>query len=294
MESGGKKVISIKRAGLTFGGALLTLSIVMAWFGPGPDTTFYFQTTVTDRAGNKDETPVAHSAVGAMEDLFSNGRRQLQRDQIAEADRKKKRVTVRYFAQQLVGAKNGGPKAIKMGSKLIGFLLSPVDTRSPALVRVCLPRGGESGGIEIEPGSTLLGQYSYPGEGSRVFFTFSQLETPDGEAKRVHAQALDSGTYTAGVNGKLVSDGSVKVAARVGLTMFASMTDVMTEKESLGPAANGVQVKSTMKNGLLQGVSRAAQDQTNRTASEIDSIRDFVVLEKGTEMIVELTEDFSK
>lgn len=266
----------------------------MAWLSPGPDTTFYVQTTVADRTEQMADSPATPGTIGAMEDLFSSGRRQLKKEQSAEAERKRKRVTIRYYAQQLVGAKNGGAKTIKMGSKLIAVLLSPIDTRSPALVRVMLPRGGESGGIEIEAGSTLLGQYSYPGEGNRVFLSFSQLETPDGETKSVHAQALDSGSYTAGVSGKLVSDGSVKLAANVGLTMFASMTDVMTEKESLGPAANGVQAKSTMKNGLLQGLSRAAQDQTTRTASEIESIRDFVVLEKGTEMIVELTEDFPK
>jgi hypothetical protein len=86
----------------------------------------------------------------------------------------------------------------------------------------------------------------------------------------------------------------MKLAAGMGLTMFSGMADVLTEKESLGLSANGVQAKPTMKNALLQGLSRAAQDEAGRTQSEIASQKDYVVIPEGKEMIIQLTEDFQK
>lgn len=148
------------------------------------------------------------------------------------------------------------------------------------------------GGVEIERGSVLSGQYSYPGAGEKIFLSFMRLDTPEGDPKKVQAQALDSGSYTTGITGEVFSDKGTKVAASLGLTMFSGMADVLTEKESLGFSQNGVQAKSTMKNALLQGLSRSAQEQTGRMASEIGSSKDYLVVPEGKEMIIELTEDF--
>ena len=76
--------------------------------------------------------------------------------------------------------------------------------------------------------------------------------------------------------------------------MFAGMADVLTEKESLGFSMNGVQPKPTMKNATLEGLSRAAQDETNRTRDGITNQKDYVVVPEGKEMLIELVEDLEK
>jgi hypothetical protein len=49
-----------------------------------------------------------------------------------------------------------------------------------------------------------------------------------------------------------------------------------------------------MSNALLQGLSKASQDQASRTASEIEQERNYVIIPEGKEMIIELQEDFKK
>jgi type IV secretory pathway VirB10-like protein len=293
-ESGGKRTVALKRAGIAAASTFLIAAVGFAWFGPGQDHTYYISTTQSQDKGSDDGKAQEKETPGAMDGLFSHGQKQLESDKRAELEKKKRQVAIKYFAPQIIGMNTKGPKAIRMGSKLIGFLMTAIDTRSTSLVRVRLPKGGESSGVEIEPGSVLTGQYSYDGLGDRVSINFSRLDTPDGDARKIQAQALDSGSYTAGISGEVYSSAGVKVAAEMGLTMFSGMADVLTEKESLGFSPNGVQAKSTMKNALLQGLSGAAKDQTSRTSADIDSAKDYVVVPEGKEMIIELTEDYRK
>jgi type IV secretory pathway VirB10-like protein len=176
----------------------------------------------------------------------------------------------------------------------LGFLLNNIDTRDPSMVRVLLPRGGESMGVEIPAGSILSGQYSYNGNGNKVFITFHRMDTSDGKIQKIDATALDTQDYSSGVRGEEFSENGIKIASQMGLSMFAGMTDTLTEKESIGMGATAVQAKPTMKNALLQGMSKAAQDESGRTASEIQSLKDYVVVSEGKEMIIQLLEDFHK
>lgn len=292
VESGDKKTVSIKRAAFVGIGSIAFLAVAMAWFGPGEDHTFYNQTSAPEQSEIKTTLPVAHGTSSETAGVFNSGQKQLETEKRLEAQRR--RPIIKYFAPQVIGANTKAPKVIQMGSKLVGFLMKTIDTRSNDLVRVRISRGGESSGVEIPAGTILTGQFSYPGSGDKIFLSFSRMDTPEGEIKRLSASALDVGTYSSGISGEVYSDAGVKVAAQMGLTMFAGMTDVLTEKESLGGAftQNGVQAKPTMKNALLQGTSRAAQDQASRTSSEIESSRDYLIVPEGKEMIIELREDF--
>lgn len=290
--SGGKTVLVLQRAGVVAGGALLLLAVGMAWLGPAEDRTFYMQTSQRQQPGGEEPTPTDTAVSAPVASLFSNSERKKESERRQEVEQQRKRVSIRYYAPQLIEAKGKAPKAIASGRKLVGFLLNTIDTRSPSPVRVRVSQGGESNGVMIERGSVLTGQYSFAGSDGRVFVSFSRLDTPDGEPKRIQAQALDSGTYTAGISGEVHSDAGLKSAASLGLTMFAGMADVMTEKESLGFSQNGVQAKSTMRNALLQGFTRSAEEQTGRMAAEINSAKDYVIVPEGKELIIELTDDF--
>ncbi|MER2513188.1 MAG: TrbI/VirB10 family protein [Nitrosomonas ureae] len=290
--SGGKTIVVLQRVGIVAGGGLLLLAVVMAWFGPAEDKTFYMQTTQAQNRGENGANSHGAAVSKPVAALFTNGEKKKEADERNALEQRKRRVAIKYFAPQLVGMSSKAPKAIRSGSKLVAFLLKAIDTRSPSAVQVRIAQGGEVNGVEIEKGSVLTGQYSYPGSGNLVFLSFMRLDTPEGEPKKIQAQALGSGTYTAGISGEVHSDAGVKTAASLGLTMFSGMADVLTEKESLGVSQNGVQAKSTMRNALLQGLSRSAQEQTGRMENEITSAKDYVIIPEGKEMIIELTEDF--
>lgn len=290
-ESGGKKTLSTKRTGFTLAGVIGVIAIGLAWFGPGEDHTYYRQAV---EVGKDDEGKAAGAEKpGVMAGLFNSGEKTLEQQKREDAERGRRRIVIRYAATQVIGTETKGPKAIRMGAKLLGFLMSAINTREPSLVRVLLPHGGAASGVEIEKGSILYGQFSYGGASDKVQISFSRLDTPDGLQKRISAVAVDAADYTAGVRGEVYSGAGVKLAAGMGLTMFSGMADVLTERESLGPM-NGAQAKPTMKNALLQGLSRAAQDEAGRTQSEIASQKDYIVIPEGKELIIQLTEDFQK
>lgn len=263
----------------------------MAWFGPGEDHTYYREAVQVSKDDELKKSEAERP--GVMSGLFNSGEKSLEDQRREDAERGKRRIVIRYSATQVIGTENKGPKAIRMGAKLLGFLMTAIDTREPSLVRVLLPHGGAASGVEIEKGSILYGQFSYGGSSDKVQITFSRLDTPDGLSKRISAVAVDAADYTAGVRGEVYSGAGVKLAAGMGLTMFSGMADVLTERESLGPM-NGAAAKPTMKNALLQGLSRAAQDEAGRTQSEIASQKDYIVIPEGKEIIVQLTEDFQK
>lgn len=294
-EEGGseKKSLNIKRASIAGGGLVLLLAGLGAFFSPKEDHTFYNQVTQSKENAESDEAIPSNSA-SELDGLFNGGSKVLAEQRRMEAARKRGAVTIKYFATQVVGAPTKGPKAIKMGAKLLGFLLTSIDTREPSLVSVLLPRGGVSdSGVEIPKDSILIGSFGYSGEGNKVGLQFARLDTPDGDSIKISAVGLDAADYTAGVRGKVFSDNTVKLVSSLGLTMAASMTDVLTEREALS-AFGYAEAKPTMKNALLQGLSSAAKKQAGRTSEEINSKQDYVVVPKGKEVIVQLTEDYTQ
>ncbi len=292
-ESGGKKSLNPKRAGIAGGSLVLLLAALGAVLSPTEDKTFYTQSTSPPREGEDKETALDPTA-SEVQGIFNGGSKQLAEVRRLEAAKRKNAVRIKYSAPQVIGVASKGPKAIRTGAKLLGFLLTAIDTREPSLVSVLIPRGGVSdSGVEIPKDSVLMGNFAYRGAGEKVQLSFARLDTPDGDSIKISATGLDVADYTAGVRGKVYSDNSVKLASSIGLTMAASMTDVLTEREALS-AFGYAEAKPTMKNALLQGISGAAKEQAGRTAEEINSKQDYVVIPKGNEVIVQLTEDFTQ
>lgn len=295
VKSGGKTIVAVQRFVRPGAIAILLFAGAMSWLGPKEDRTYYRQTSGSPKREASNGSAI-RPPVSMMAGLFGQGKRALEEKQRRETEQQRKKVAIRYFAPQVLGGNTKGPKAIKSGSKLIGFLVNPLDTRALRPVRVVLPHGGESGGVSIDQGSILVGQFSYSGDSDRVFLSFLRLDSPTGEPMKVAALALDANDFTPGVKGEVFTGNGVKLAASLGLTMFSGMTDVLTERESLGSGAssNAVQAKASMRNALLQGLSQASKDQASRTASQIDSEKAYVIVPQGKEMIIELTQDFRK
>jgi len=293
-DSGGKKTLNLKKAGVLLVALFLVSISLMAFFSGGNDITFYRRTSQSQSASQSKvvtDSPNADRKT-ATDLLFKQGERKKEQDKIQAQAKARHHSEIKYFAPQLLYGNTKGNKAIRAGAKLLGFLLNNIDTRDPSVVRVLLPKGGESMGVEIPSGSILSGQFSYSGNGDKVFIVFHRLDTSEGKIQKVNARALDSQDYSSGVRGERYSENGIKIASKMGLSMFAGMTDTLTDKEALGMGANAVQAKPTMKNALLQGMSKAAQDEAGRTASEIQSLKDYVVVTEGKEIIVQLLEDY--
>jgi Bacterial conjugation TrbI-like protein len=289
-KSGGKTIVNIKKVGPTAIGGVFLLAFVIKLLSPKETRTFYKQTSGPSEFVEEKREPLVAQA---MKDLFAAGRRQVDANKKKEAEQKRKRIAIKYWAPQIVGDDENAQNVMRSGSKLIGFLKNPIDTRAQTLVRVLIPHGGESGGIEIEPGSILVGNYSYSGDGDRIYLTFSRIDPPDrGQPKKISAAALDAGNFSPGIQGEEFTNSGGKVATSIGLNMLSGMTDTLTDRESLGNSFNGVQAKPSMKNALLQGMSKASQDQASRVGSSIEQERNYVIVPEGKEMIIELQEDY--
>lgn len=274
---------------------VIVLTAILAFFlnylTPREDHTVFRRTSTRSDFHERQKEPIASSSVA---NLFSWGLKAREVARKKAIEEKQRRTVIRYRAPQIIGENDGEPHVIRAGAKLIGFLANPIDTRAQSLVRVLLPHGGESAGIEIEKNSVLIGRFSYSGDGDHVLISFSRLDSPDGKVKKVNAVALDAASFTAGIAGEEFTGSGTKLAASLGLTMFSGMADTLTDREALGNSFNGVQARPTMKNALLQGLSKASQDQASRTAGQIEQSRNYVIVPEGKEMIIELQEDFGK
>lgn len=267
----------------------MLIVVATAYFSPDADHTFY--RTVSQPPKIDSAAPFPEKRNDETTKLFASGERALQSEQRAEDDKKRRSVTIKYFAPQIVGTRGKAAREMRVGSNLLGFLIKSIDTREPSIVQVLLPHGGESNGVEIAKNSILIGRYSYSGSGEKVFLTFNRIDDPDGNSVRISAQGYDAADYTVGVRGEVFTDKGIKIASQVGLQMFAGMADVLTERESLGIMSGAQAAKPTMRNAVLQGASRAAQDQANSSAQEIQATKGYALISKGTAVIVQLTED---
>jgi len=292
-KSGGKSTVALKKIALPAAVGFVAIAILIAYLSKPEQRANYRHIT----AAQKPATPAAGTAqqsppLSPMAGLFDGGKRQQAADKQKEAQAKRKIFAIKYFSPQILGASTKGPKVMKTGAKLIAVLKSPVDTRAPSLVRARIPIGGEQSGITIENDSILVGHYTYSGSGGKVYFAFTRIDSPDGDSRKIAATALDAADYTPGVIGDEYTGNGEKVAIGIGLTMFSAMADTLTDREQIGTSVIGTQANPTMKNALLQGTAKATQDQATRVESAIGQPKPYVIIPEGTEMIIELSEDF--
>ena len=208
-------------------------------------------------------------------------------------------MKINYRAKQVLVSEGAfdAARTIPMGTNLIGRTLTTIDTRqSDQLVKVLLPYGGRfrSGG-DIPKNSIVFGQVSYSGKGKKVFIKFGKGTLPGGQEFSLEAQALSSGDYSPGISGSFHGNADLRVASTLGLTMVAGMSDVLTEKESLGGSAlqsGAVTPKANMKNALYHGVSEVAKSEAGRQAEAISDEQEYVTVDAGTDLIVSLTKAY--
>jgi hypothetical protein len=118
--------------------------------------------------------------------------------------------------------------------------------------------------------------------------TFSKGVFPDGSEFQIQAQALSTKDYSPGLVGDFHGQSGARVAAALGLSLVSGASAALTEREQIG-ALGQTQVKPTMKNALYGGLSQTAQAESQRQAQKLSERQEYVTLDAGKGLIINLT-----
>lgn len=299
IKDGGKNVARTWRILGAFGGVIFIGAGVTLFFNLNSDTSFLGKTDRPLSQGGGTKPPP--SAPGTNSGTVNKMLQSSEANSHGERPRSSggRGVKVNYKAQQVLVSEGAFDPArtMPMGTNLIGKTLTTIDTRDASqLVKVLLPYGGRaSAGGELPKNSILFGQVTYGGKGEKVFVKFSKGVLPSGEEFQVEAQGLSPGDYSPGLAGRFHGNTDMRVASSLGLTLVAGMSDVLTEKESLGGGGllpGSVTPKSNMRNALFHGASKVAQTEAARQAEAIGQEQEYVTVDAGTDLIVSLTKAY--
>ena len=207
---------------------------------------------------------------------------------------------VKYGAPQVILREKStgfGGEAAVVGASGTGRLLDGIDMRNPGVsvrVRLTYAIAGKDGKQAIPKGSIFIGGVSGGGKG-KVFLGFNRVVFPDGRQFAAAAQALDPRDFTSGLRGTFHSNRGLKVASKLGLTMVGGISGALAEKQAVGYYGT-TNVKSTLKDATLHGLSLAAREESRRQARGIEEEAndEYTTVEEGTVLIVSLTEDFKQ
>lgn len=296
---GGKEVVRLGRLGCLAAAIILGGAGATLFFGGQSDTSFLKRTdrSLSQADGTKPPAPQASGGTGTVGKMLNNSEAKGQGER--PKDSHGRGVKVNYKAQQVLVSDGAFDPArtMPMGTNLIGKTLTTIDTREAAqLVKVLLPYGGRaSSGGELPKNSVLFGQVTYGGKGEKVFVKFSKGVLPSGQEFQVEAQGLSPGDYSPGLAGHFHGNADMRVASSLGLTMVAGMSDVLTEKESIGGGGlmpGSVTPKSNMRNAIYHGVSTVAQSEASRQAEAIGQAEEYVTVDAGTDLIISLSKAY--
>jgi len=157
----------------------------------------------------------------------------------------------------LTGASNGSAKAeVKEAVRIRGETLLP------------------SGTILIGSGQSTE---------DRLYLRFSQAVFPDGSFEPIQAEAADAEDRIVGLKGSKVGYYATKLAAAVGLNFVGGMTEGLQEKIAVGQEAV---IRTSPKNALLNGASRASLELANETMSGLKGQQAVIEVDAGKEILV--------
>lgn len=294
---GGKIVLDVKRLGIwILVSTAITLMGYISYFalgfGAAEDTSRISKSSKSVNDGNQEPTGSTQSAnsgsLGGISDAGANA------DDVRPARSARPKIAVNYKAKQVLVSGHAGVSSLfPTGTNLVGKLLSSIDTRSNQRVKAILPFASKSkrGDGEFPSGTVFFGSASYSGSGDKVFVKFDQGVLPSGEEFNIHAQALSSDDFSAGIKGEHHGNFGGRTAAILGLSMVSGVSEVLVEKEALGQGFN-VTPKASVKNGLYNGVARIADMEINRQAQKVGQKPDYVTIEAGKVIIISLTGSF--
>ena len=286
-EEAGKEVLNRQKFFIIVGLAIVMVVITLLFSENGGDSSVVVNATEPIEAGNLEVSSVPASP--KVSGLLQASEQRVHAHKAQRAKPIPKRtVKIRYKAPQVIERQDSFTSKLPLGSNLIGKLLTSIDTRErEQLYKVLLPYGGKGKHGGIPKNTVLFGTVNYPSKGRKVFMQFSKALLPDGQEVELKAQALNAKDYSPGLEGKLHSGTTARVAATLGLTMVSAFTDTLTERQVLSSEGQATP-KATAKNALYQGIAKASEAEAQRQAAELGNVQAYVTVPAGREMIVNL------
>ena len=287
IENGGKKILNLKALRVITWPLLLTC-VYIGFFAKMEDDS-YAEKSIS--SSKQVESGVNNSQTNDGKSHEVDGVSKNSSKISNKSSRKIRNLPqLEYRAKQVISRKDGDPaKTIPIGTSAIGKLITSIDTRSKGgLIKVSLPYGfSYKRDRRIPKGTILVGGYSYPGQGDRVFISIQKGITPNGEEFEINAQALESSDYSMGIVGAHHSNADVRIATTLGLSLVSGMSDVLVEKQALGEAGV-VTPKSTMKNAMYNGIGRVSEIEAQRQADQLGGEQEYVTVNSGRDLIISL------
>jgi hypothetical protein len=135
---------------------------------------------------------------------------------------------------------------------------------------------------EVAPeGTTLVGIGSSGDD--RLSVQFTKMVFKDGKSQNIQAQACDVSDQMVGVKGKKVSKYAVMLATGAALNVLGGIAEGLQENQ----VQNGVAVKkNNFNNAALNGVSKAALDQSQEILSDVRNKKSVIQVESGKEFLI--------
>ena len=290
-KEGGKEVLNQK---MFFGVMILILGIgvsVVFLSNTGGDSSVVVNATEPIKAGNLEVASIPVSQ--KISELLQASEQRVPAPKPLQAKPTPKRtVKIKYRAPQVIERQDSFTSKLPIGANLVGKLLTSIDTReSEQLYKVLLPYGGKGKHGGIPKNTVLFGTVNYPNKGRKVFMQFSKALLPNGQEVELKAQALNAKDYSPGLEGKLHSGTTARVAATLGLTMVSAFTDTLTERQVLSSEGQATP-KATVKDAMYQGIAKASEAEAQRQAAELGNVQAYVTVPAEREIIVNLLETY--
>ena len=207
--------------------------------------------------------------------------------------RGKRERPIRYSARQVLSRHESIGVGLPVGTRFAGVLVTGIDTRFPGqMIRAVLPEGAHwKGERRLDKDTSLLGTFHHSGVNDRVFLRFTRGVTPEGQEFAIAAQALDAGDSSPGVAGVFHGNADGRIASTLGLSMATGAADALTRVDHHG-AYSEATVRSTLRDALLHGATRAGEAEVKRRMDKIARSPEYVTVAAGTKLTVMLTESW--
>lgn len=196
-----------------------------------------------------------------------------------------------FYRWELEGSSN----SIPVGTQMLGVLASSIDTRyleSP--VRIELNRGFIYKRTRFLPPKTVLfGVLRYPGDEEDVYISLNGGVLPNGSQFSLNAEVLSFETMGPGIRGTFHGTFTDRARKSLALGFVSGIAETLQEKQGWG-RENIPTTRSTVKNAMLSGVSRVAEQELERQRRHVESEKPYVTIAPGKKLVVSLLHPFSR
>ncbi len=205
------------------------------------------------------------------------------------------RIQRQYSASQLVQSSGNSMNgfALPMGSTfpavIVNTLLSS-DAAQPVIAQV-----NESvfwkNSVFIPEGTRAIGNATFDDTARRLQIRFHTLVYPGGDQHAVSALALLP-DGSSGIPGDYHSGEFARQTGRFAGTFIGGLADGMKDKQAAGGMVGGSFEPGSLKNGILNGISLSAIDQSKRLAEEAQETKGYLEVPGGSGFLMYLEKEY--